>query len=465
MSEELAFKSALELGVLIKNKIISPLELTQLYLDRIERLDGQLGSFVSVAAESALTHARNKTEELASAIDTDDLPPFFGIPIGVKDLNAVAGMPITYGVAALKGNIAQYDEAIVTKLKAAGCIILGKTATSQLGSFPYTECPGFLPTRNPWHTDYTAGGSSGGSASAVAAGLCAIAQGSDGGGSIRTPANCCGLVGIKPARGRVSYAPVGEYQSGISSNGILARTVADAAALLDVISGYVTGDPYWLPNPPILFSEATTLNPHSLKIGFTTSLSPFGRSSQWSPVEKIVGQIQDMGHTVKEIELEVEPLIEPFKRIWQAGAAAAGIPLELLSPLNQWLAARSGTAGEYLRATQQMHVISRGIVAMFQEIDVLLLPVLMKPPIRVAQWENLSPEETVANIIEWIAPCPLANASGLPAIALPVGFDGQGLPTGIQLVGKPGDEITLIALATVLESLNPFDRIPPRFVE
>ncbi len=463
MTQELAFKSALELAALIKSKTISPLELTRLYLERIDRFDKELGSFVFVAEETALADATAKTEQLAKVTDTKELPPFFGIPVGVKDLHAVAGLPVSYGVAPLRQNIAQYDEAIVFKLKAAGCIILGKTATSQLGSFPYTEPPGFSPTRNPWHTDHTSGGSSGGSATAVAAGLCAIAHGSDGGGSIRIPANCSGLVGIKPARGRVSNAPVGEYQSGIATQGMLSRTVADNAAFLDVISGYVTGDPYWLPDPSISFLEATKLKLSPLKIGFTSTFNPFGQSYQHKEVEKVVFALQGIGHAINEVSLEIEALIAPFTRIWQAGAAAAGIPLELLGPVNQWMARESGTAGDYLQATRGMHVISRSIVALFAQVDVLVLPVLMAPPIKVGQWEDLSPQETANNIIRWIAPSPLANATGLPAIAIPTGFDDSGLPTGVQLVGKPGDEITLIALATALESLNPVNKIPPQF--
>jgi len=298
MSDELLQKSALELAQLIRTKQISPLELTHLYLDRIEKFDCQIGSFVHVAGESALATASIQTEQLSQIAATAELPPFFGVPTAIKDLNAVAGMPVSYGVAALQGNIAQYDEGIVTRMKMAGFILLGKTATSQLGSFPYTENPGFLPTRNPFNRDYTAGGSSGGAAAAVAAGFCPIAQGSDGGGSIRTPAGCCGLVGIKPSRGRVSYAPVGEFQSGIATNGTLSKTVADGAALLTVISGYTTGDPYWLPDPPFSFLEATQRGVKPLRIAFSTSISPFGEAAAVykNAVIETAKILEGMGH-------------------------------------------------------------------------------------------------------------------------------------------------------------------------
>ncbi|MEM8778621.1 MAG: amidase, partial [Cyanobacteria bacterium P01_G01_bin.49] len=274
-SADLAFTPALNLAKLIRDRQISPLELTQLYLDRIKKQNTQLGSFFTVAAETALKDAHVKTEQLAKTPDLSSFPPFFGVPTAIKDLNAVQGMPLTYGVAALRDNIATYDDGVTMRLKGAGFIILGKTATSQLGTFPYTEPPGFPPTRNPLNLDYTAGGSSGGSAAAVAAGLSPIAQGSDGGGSIRGPAACCGLVGIKPAKGRVSHAPVGDYQSGISTNGPLARTVADAAALLDIMSGYITGDPYWLPDPEIPFLAATQEISAPLKIAFSEQIPPF----------------------------------------------------------------------------------------------------------------------------------------------------------------------------------------------
>ncbi|HEY9659088.1 MAG TPA: amidase, partial [Allocoleopsis sp.] len=250
---DLAFASALEQADLIRRKELSPLELTQLYLKRIQQLDGQLGSFFTVIADQAIADAEVKTEQLAQ--NSSDLPPFFGVPIAIKDLNAVAGVPFTCGSKALQGYIAPYDDGIVTRIRQAGCVILGKTATSEMGSLPYTEPDGFLPARNPWNLDHTAGGSSGGAAAAVAAGLLPIAQGSDGGGSIRIPACCCGIVGIKPARGRVSYAPIGDALSGLATNGSLGRTVADAAALLDVMSGYIPGDPYWLPDPEIPFVE------------------------------------------------------------------------------------------------------------------------------------------------------------------------------------------------------------------
>ena len=279
-SVDIAFAPALDLAQLIRKREISPLELTQVYLERIQRFDPQLGSFFTVAADLALADAQTKTEQLAKTFNVGELPPFFGIPAAIKDLNPTAGLPCTYGVAALKSNIATEDDNISQRMKNAGFVLLGKTATSELGSFPYCESPGFAPTCNPWNLDYTAGGSSGGSAAAVAAGLCAIAQGSDGGGSVRGPAACCGVVGLKPSRGRISNAPVGDFQSGIATNGILARNVADAATLLDIFSGYVTGDPYWLADPAIPFQQAAMNKLSKLKIAFDYTVSPFSNAAK-----------------------------------------------------------------------------------------------------------------------------------------------------------------------------------------
>ncbi|NJL46642.1 MAG: amidase, partial [Leptolyngbyaceae cyanobacterium SM2_5_2] len=214
-SGDLAFLPALEQARLIRTQAISPLELVEIYLERIERLNPTLGAYVAVMADQAIADAKAKTEQLITN-DPADLPPLFGVSVSVKDLNPVAGVACAYGIRAACDRLATHDDFIVTKLRQAGLIILGKTATSQMGSLPYTEPPGFPPARNPWNLDYTPGGSSGGAAAALAAGLCAISQGSDGGGSLRGPAFCCGLVGLKVARGRISFAPVGERLNGLA---------------------------------------------------------------------------------------------------------------------------------------------------------------------------------------------------------------------------------------------------------
>ena len=463
-STDLAFSSALEQARLIKERQITPLELTELYLSRIEKYDPQLGCFCYVAKEQAIADAQQKTHQLSQTSNTQDLPPFFGIPIGIKDLKSVANMPISYGVAALKGKIAEYDEGVVAKIKQAGFIILGKTATAQLGSFPYTEPESFQPTRNPWNLDYTPGGSSGGSAAAVAAGLCAIALGGDAGGSIRGPASCCNLVGMKPSRGRISFAPVGDSLSGLGTHGVLARTVEDVAAFLDVTSGYITGDPYWLPNPSTSFLASTQKKLSPLKVGYVTSLLPKGEPATecQQAVTKIISQIEDLGHHTIPQAIDLSALIKPFTTVWASAVAASGIPPEALSSMNQWVTTQSGTAGEYLQAVTQIQLFARKIVSLFAHIDILVLPTYMHPAIKVGEWANLSPEETYQRIVNWIFPCPAFNVTGQPVINIPTSFDDNNVPLGVQLVGKPNEEATIISLASSLEQIQPWSKQRPQ---
>ena len=459
---DLAFTPALELAQLIRRRELSPLELVEIYLERIQRLNPQLGSYFTVIDELAIADAKAKTQLLTT---TSELPPFFGVPISIKDLNAMAGVPCTYGSPALLNNIPEFDDGVVTRIKQAGFIILGKTATSELGSFPYTEPTGFTPARNPWNLDYTPGGSSGGAAAAVAAGLCAIAQGSDGGGSIRGPAACCGLVGIKPARGRVSKAPVGDRLAGIAANGPIARTVADAAALLDTMSGYVTGDPYWLPDPEPSFLVAAQTPPAKLRIAFATGVPPWGVADAncQQGVMQAVKLLEQFGHQIVEKCPDVNGLIEPFQIVWQSAVTASGLPPEILQPVNRWLLARTGGVADYIQAVNKMQIAARQIVAFFDDVDILVLPVYLHSPIRVGEWATLSPEDTFQQIINWVAPCPVANATGQPAIALPVGFDSHGLPISVQLIGKPAAEATLISVAAQIEAANPWIQHRPAF--
>jgi amidase len=461
---DLAFTPALEQARLIREKVISPLEITALYLERIDRLNPKLGAYVTVMAEEALAIARQQTEQLGR--DNADLPPFFGVPIAVKDLNPVAGVPCAYGIKAACDRIAEQDDYIVTKLRQAGFNILGKTATSQMGSLPYTEPPGFPPARNPWHLDYTPGGSSGGSAAALAAGLCAIAQGSDGGGSIRGPAFCCGLVGIKAARGRISFTPAGERLEGLAVNGPLGRTVADTAALLDALSGYATGDPYWLPDPDPSFLAAATPPTQPLRIGFATKLPPIGEADPVcrQTVYDTVQLLEDLGHHAEEIEMpDLADLIEPFVVVWECVLTEVGVPWIVMDKMNRWLFWRAWRirSGKYLQAVAKLQQVSRRIVAACQPYDAVVLPVYMHPTIRVGEWRKLKPSQTLEKVINWIAPCPPFNASGQPALALPTGFDPNGMPIGVQLVGRPADEATLFSLAAQIEQVRPWSQHRP----
>jgi amidase len=382
------------------------------------------------------------------------------VPISIKDLNPVADMPWSAGVKFIKNRIAIEDDGLVQRLRQAGFVLLGKTTTSQLGMLPYTEPEGFPPTRNPWHLDYTPGGSSGGAAAALAAGLCSISHGSDGGGSIRGPASCCGLVGLKPARGRVTMAPYGERLSGIATNGPIGRTVADTAALLDVMAGYVTGDPYWLPDPLESFLSACHRPLSKLRIAYATDIPTIGAAHPLcqQAVLDTVRLLEQLGHSVEPGCPDFDGLIEPFTLIWQAILSESRVPELVLGKMNRWLRTRSRfvSCGGYLRAVSAMHKIARRIVGFFDAIEVLVLPVYLHPPIRVGEWATLRPARTLEKIIHWIAPCPPFNATGQPAISLPMGFTPEGLPIGVQLVGRPAAEATLIALAAQLETAKPW---------
>ncbi|HIK44446.1 MAG TPA: amidase [Leptolyngbyaceae cyanobacterium M65_K2018_010] len=465
-SVDLAFLPALEQARLIRHREMSPLELTEIYLERIERLNPALGAYVAVMADSAIADAKAKTEYLMTA-DPAELPPLFGVTVSVKDLNSVAGVACAYGIKAACDRIATEDDYIVRKLRQAGLVILGKTATSQMGSLPYTEPPGFPPARNPWHLDYTPGGSSGGGAAALAAGLCAIAQGSDGGGSLRGPAFCCGLVGLA-ARGRISFAPVGERLNGLAVNGPLGRTVADTAALLDALSGYEIGDPYWLPDPDPCFLEGLQTPPPPLRIGYATHLEPVGAADQvcQAAVYDTVQRVAALGHRVEEVTFpDLSDLIEPFVVVWQCVLAEAGIPWFVLERMNRWLYWRAWriNSGAYLRAVAQLQRVARQIVQFCYPYDVLILPVYMHGAIRVGQWQSLRSPQILENVINWVAPCPPFNVSGQPALAMPTGFSPAGLPVGVQLVGRPAAEATLLALATQLETIQPFYHHRPAF--
>lgn len=450
-STDLAFTSALEQAQLVHQGAVSPLELTQLYLDRIEAANPQLGCYVTVAAERALATARAQTERWKTS-DRTSLPPFFGVPIAIKDLLPVTGLPCMRGIAALGDRVAEHQPTLVDKIEAAGFIVLGKTATSQLGSMPTTEPPGFPPARNPWNLDYTPGGSSGGAAAAVAAGLSPVAQGSDGGGSVRGPAGCCGLVGLKPSRGRISVAPQAEHFWGMATFGPLARTVADAAALLDVMSGYVVGDPYWLPDPPTSFLEQTQQAPSSLRVAVATEIEGWTVDAQCQDaVNHIAKHLESLGHRIAPGCPDFRPIAEPFQTVYTAAIAATGVPPEMLSPMNRWFVEQTGTLPEVLQALGAVKAQARQVVAFFEDWDVLVLPTFAHPIVKVGEWDDLSPQETFAAMGRWVFPCPPFNASGQPSIAVPAGFDDRGLPLSVQIVGKPAAEGLLLQLAAQLE--------------
>ncbi len=464
------FLPALEQARLVREGEVTSRELGEASLDAIEHRDGELNAFVHVMAEQALA--------AADAIEPGDPRPFAGVPMAVKDLlGMVEGEPMRMGTAALEGFVAPIDTATIRRLRGSGAIFVGKTSTPEFGILPVTEPDAFGPTRNPWDTSRTTGGSSGGSAAAVAAGICSLGYGGDGGGSIRIPASCCGLVGLKPSRGRISGAPIlGDILAGWATEGALSRTVADTAAALDVMAGYETGDPYWAPPPSAPFSDAVDREPGKLKIAFTTE-SPNGvpvHEHCVAAVRETAELLESLGHDVVEDNAPGwnEPAyVENFIKVWIAHTAAQAATLEeilgevfdasKLEPLTkEMVAATEGLATpDYLRSLQWLQIFSRGVVSFWDDHDILLTPTLAKPPIEIGALRPADGQPAInmlSNAAEWVPFTPAINVTGQPAISLPTVHSPDGLPIGVHLIGPPAGEELLLSLSAQVESARPW---------
>jgi amidase len=455
---ELAFRSAVEQAALVARGEVSSSELVELYLDRIARLDPELNAFVTVDADGALAQAR-----------TPRPGPFSGVPLPIKDLTETAGLRTTFSCRAFADFVPRRDMAVVRRLREAGFVVLGKTNTPEFGSTCVTESGLNGICRNPWDPSRTPGGSSGGAAAAVAAGLAPVAHGSDGGGSIRIPASCCGLFGLKPARGRVSAAPYGDGMIGLSQNGPLARTVCDAAAMLDVMAGYEPGDPTWAPPPARPFVEEVGAPPGRLRIALTVE-PPID-----VPVDPVcAGVARDaaqllasLGHDVREDgpRWRSDEIEETFTRVWSVGPTLYGVDdPSLLEPMNRALAdrARETPSPAYVLAVARLHEYGRRIVSFWQDADVVLTPTLARPPVPVGWvFEPDDPWEQFRRGYEFTPFTPVINVAGLPACSVPFGWSEEGLPIGIQLIGPPAGEAVLLRLAAQLEEARPWaDRLP-----
>jgi amidase len=462
---DLAFTPATELAEMVRLKKVSPVELVDVYAKRIEELNPKLGAYLTITVEQA----RDEAKRAEAAVNGDDLPPFHGVPISIKDLNETEGVRTTHGCAAYADRISDHDDEVVARIKRAGFIMLGKTNTPEFGTTCFTDPPGYYPARNPWDPQRTTGGSSGGAAGALAAGLCPISQGSDGGGSIRIPASLCGLYGIKPSRGRVSHAP--GPQSFLSQSGPISRTVLDAAAFLDVVAGYATGDSWWASPPMSAFADEAAREPGRLRIAvsveplFPTDVAAANAEGARAAAE-LLGEL---GHDL----IEADPpkwsdrLAEDFLITWAVNTASADPmpPFETLEPVNQALIEFGRTVDAPACAAAQRRIMteSRALIAFFDDIDVLVTPTVAGPPPIIGSYRD--PNEPIAEFLNAAALVPFTppwNTTGQPAVSLPLHTDELGLPVGVQLVGRPGDEATLIRLSAQLELARPWaDRRPP----
>ena len=462
MSEpaDLAFATATEQAELVRRGEVSPVELVELYLGRIERIDPELNAYVTVCGEEALAAAR------AAEAEPSDRP-FHGVPLPIKDLNETAGIRTTFSSRAFADYVPDFDVAVVRRLKEAGVIVLGKTNTPELGITAVTESVLNGACRNPWDTARTPGGSSGGAAAAVSAGLAPAAHGSDGGGSIRIPASCCGIFGIKPSRGRVSPAPYGGLE-GFSTSGPLTRTVLDAAALLDVMAGYETGDPYWAPPPERPFAEEVGRDPGALRVAITTTppIEAPVDSACLAATEAAGALLAELGHSVVDATPPWgdDRLFPLFMRVWQVGPALYGDSVELFEPMNQVLveSAAKTTAVEHVAATVALRELARRIVGFFDDYDLLLTPTLAQPPVLIGELEDDDPWVQFRNAGRFTPFTQVANITGQPAVSVPLHWTEDGLPIGVQLVGRPADEVTLFRVSAQLEEARPWrDRRPP----
>jgi amidase len=459
---ELAFLSASEQARLVRSGELTSVELTQLYLERIERLDPELNAFVTVRGEAALEDARESDERGGNA-------PFRGVPIAVKDLTATAGTRTTYSCSALADNVPDFDTAVVRRIREAGFVIVGKTNTPEFGTCAFTESDLNGNARNPWDTSRTPGGSSGGSAAALAAGLVPLAHGSDGGGSIRIPASCCGVFGLKPARGRVSPAPFHSLE-GLSTAGPLSRTVEDAARLLDVLAGYEPGDPWWTPEPERPFADEVGRDSGRLRIAVTSDppIDTPVHEDCAAGLRAATALLEDLGHEVVDATPPwgENELIDSFLVVWQASATLYPVDPKHFTALNRGLVeeARRTSSEAYTNATMHLLEASRRIVGFWNEVDVVLTPTLAFPPVPIG-WQHEGVDGAIAQLRRNTVFTPftaVANLTGLPAVSLPLHRNGEGLPIGVQAIGGPAGEAQLIRLAAQVEAARPWsgDRPP-----
>ena len=456
---ELHQLSAVEQLDWLRRGEITPRELTEHYLARIEALDPTLGAFAVVDAERALERAD------AVAAESRALA-LWGLPLADKNLTARAGRVSNFGSRAHAGQVAEASDELPLVLDAAGAISLGATMAPEFGFPSYTEPLAGRPARNPYELSLGAGGSSGGAAVAVAAGLLPVAPGSDGGGSIRIPAAACGLVGLKPSRGRVPAASGFGSLAGLVVGGPIARSVADAALLLDALVTPVGGAAAWATEPRDgdgLFLAFATRGEGRFQLAvsydspwaseYEIVVDPAARAA----VELAAAEFGRLGHGVDELSVPEEPgYASAFRMIWQAGAATLPLDeaqLELVEPLTRWLVERGRALGarELGEALAWLAAYERRTIARFAPFDAVLMPTLAQTPRPVGWYDAADGERNFAQQCQYSPFTSFVNVAGLPAITLPVHTTAEGLPMGVQLVGRPGGERTLLALGAQLE--------------
>ena len=469
-SSDLMFTPATELAARVRGGELLARDLVQASLDRIAELDPALNAFVEVDGERALS--------AADEIEPGDERAFAGVPIAVKANVPVEGLCMNFGSKFLAGHRPGHSAYLVRRLREAGFVVVGVTNLPEFGILPTTEPRYTGATLNPWDTGRTPGGSSGGSAAAVAAGMVPAAHGNDGGGSIRIPAACCGLVGLKTSRGRVSRGPdLGD--SFLAADGVLTRTVGETAHLLDVLAGYEVGDSTWAPRPAEPYGTTVRRDPGRLRIAMTTA-NPLGVDVDAECVHGLhlaAELLASLGHEVEETDPEM-----PGRDALQLFVGAFGPAVSLGISYGELLAGRPPGEDEveplsravherakgmssiaYLGGIAQLQAMARGVVAFFARYDLLLTPALAERPLAIGDCTGYGedPWADLARSGRFTPFTALFNITGQPAISVPIGFGEDGLPTNVQIVGKPLAEDTLLQVASQMEAARPWAQHRP----
>lgn len=465
--------TALELAAAFRCGQTTPREVVDHLLERVDAFSAAVGAFVTVTHEAA----RDQADRCGLLLRDRDanIPLLLGVPTAVKDLNNTAGVRTTYGSAVTVDTVPQVSDEVVLRMERAGMVSLGKTNTPEFGSPCYTEPEVAPPARTPYDLDRSAGGSSGGAGAAVAAGLLPVAQGSDGGGSIRIPASVCGLVGIKPSRGRISTAPLFGDVSGLGTAGPLATTVRDAAAMLDALCGPTVGDPAWAPPlpPDESYLGWADRPPGRLRIARCCA-PPIGDGDLHPQVragyDAATRLLTELGHDVVDVDLALPPTtLEVFETVWSVSAAAWPIDPARepeLRPLSQWLRSRGrDTAGPaFVGALVGMRQAAAAVLRTLSPYDAVLTPTLAQPPALVGELrDDDDPARDFENQKGFTPFTAIWNVTGMPAVSLPMHWTSlreepnarataSVLPVGMMLAGRPGDDHGLVALAAQIES-------------
>jgi amidase len=453
--------SALELAEGLRRRELSAVELLEACLSAVDERNPQLNAVIWRNDEQARASAAEADRRLAAG----EQAPFLGVPLPIKDLTPVAGWPVTYGSRGAPEGTSAEGELVVDALVRAGFVLCGRTNTPEFGVITVAENSRYGISRNPWDTDRSPGGSSGGAAAAVAGGMFPIAHANDGGGSIRIPASYCGLVGLKPSRGRVPR--LAQSWLGAVVEGVVARTVADSATVLDAIAGVDRLAWYNAPAPGRPFAQEAATPPAALRIGLMAQ-APLGMPTDESCIEAAratAATLEELGHSVEEVEVPTisEEMVPPFIALTQAGLADyEGVDWSAVEPhiAHQRRAAGELSSYDYVLAARTLELLSRReLVRWGRDFDMLLTPTsAILPPHAgaILEAQHGAPDQPVLDVVASVAFTAFGNVSGLPSVSLPLHWTDAGLPVGVQLTAGPWEEAALIALAGQLEQARPW---------